>query len=121
MVAAPVAPGGSGACHNCGEVGHYRDTCPHPRRNSSGGRNSDNGGRGVGRGRACYVHGDIGHLTVQCAKRVVPVAAAAAVQQDSSRVSEAEFARFQAWKARSLAALATEVEAEWQNEDEWDD
>lgn len=34
--AAPAVGGGSGACHNCGETGHYKNTCPYPRRNSSG-------------------------------------------------------------------------------------
>jgi hypothetical protein len=118
--AAPAGgPGGSGACHNCGEQSHYRSSCPHPKRNSSGGRGG--GGRGGGRTRACYVCGDVNHLAAQCAKRVVPVAAAAVVQRSSSEVSEVEFAEFQAWKAQSQAALATGVESEEQDEDEWDD
>ncbi|GAQ87150.1 hypothetical protein KFL_003340140 [Klebsormidium nitens] len=53
---AVVLTGGSGACHNCGEVGHYKNTCPFPRRNSSG-RNQVQGPRDGGRGqsRACFV------------------------------------------------------------------
>jgi hypothetical protein len=122
MVAAPVAMGGSGACHNCGEVGHYRNGCPHPKRNSSG-RNTGAGGRGGGRGRECYVCGDPGHLAAQCSKRVVPVAAAAVASQSSAGVSEAEFAEFQAWKARYQAAAATCLRdaEEQEDEDEWDD
>jgi hypothetical protein len=70
VAAAPVAPGGSGACHNCREVGHYRNTCPQPRRNSSEGRNAGAGGRKGRRGRACFVCGELGHLAAQCARRV---------------------------------------------------
>jgi hypothetical protein len=123
VAAAPAATGGSGACHNCGEVGHYRSGCPYSRRNSSGGRNAGAGGRGGGRGRACYVCGEVGHLAAQCAKRVVPVAAAAAVQQGSPVVSQAEFAEFQAWRARTQAAAATRASPD-SGEDsggEWDD
>jgi hypothetical protein len=121
--APPGGPGGSGACHNCGEQGHYRSSCPYPRRISSGGRGQgpSGGGRGGGRTRACYVCGDVNHLAAQCAKRVVPVAAAAVVQRGSPGVNEADFAEFEAWKARSQAAMATGVEAEEQEGDEWDD
>jgi hypothetical protein len=124
VAAAPVAPGGSGACHNCGEVGHYRNTCPQPRRNTSGGRGpgAGAGGRGGGRGRACYVCGEVGHVAAQCARRAVPVVAAAATPQNTQGISEAEFAEFRAWRAQSQAAAATRVaDRESEGEEEWDD
>jgi hypothetical protein len=121
VAAAPVAPGGSGACHNCGEVGHYRNTCPQPCRNSSGGRNGGAGGRGGGRGRACFVCGELGHLAAECARRVVPVAAAAATPHHERGVSDGEFAKFQAWKAMSQAAAAVEVQGEDSDGSEWED
>jgi hypothetical protein len=124
MVAvAQVTTGGSGACHNCGEVGHYRNTCTYPRRNSSGGRGTaaGAGGRGGGRSRACYVCGDPNHLAAQCAKRVVPVAAAAVAPQVTGGVNEAEYAEFQAWKAMSQAAAVVEAQTEEGEGSEWDD
>ncbi|GAQ91508.1 hypothetical protein KFL_007970030 [Klebsormidium nitens] len=124
VAAAPAAPsGGSGACHNCGELGHYRGSCPHPRRNSSGGRGAGagGGGRGAGRSRACYVCGDTGHLAAQCAKRVVPVAAAAPRPQATQSVTSAEFAEFQAWKATAQAAAAVGAGEEEDEGSDWDD
>jgi hypothetical protein len=109
VAAAPVAPGGSGACHNCGEIGHYRNTCQQPHRNSSGGRSGGAGGRGGGRGSACFVCGELGHLAAQCARRVVPVVAAAATPQGSQGIDETKLAEFWAWRAQSQAAAATRV------------
>jgi hypothetical protein len=119
--APPGGPGASGACHNCGEQGHYRGSCPHPKRNSSGGRGG--GGRGGGRTRACYICGDVNHLAAQCAKRVVPAPVAAVAAQGPQSVSDSEFAEFQAWRARTQAAAATGVALGAEDEDggEWDD
>jgi hypothetical protein len=120
--AAPEAPGGSGACHNCGELGHYINRCHHPRRNNSGGRGqaAGRGGFGGGRGRACFVCGDTTHLAWQCPKRVMP-AAAAVPTPGSVSVADAEFAEFQAWKAMSQAAAAVEAQEEGSEGSEWDD
>jgi hypothetical protein len=123
-VAAPVGnAGGSGACNNCGEVGHYKNGCPYPWRNSSGRGQGEGGGRGGGRAsRACYVCGDLAHVASQCAKRVIPVAAAAApaaTQGDMRSVGTADFQAFEEWKAMT-AAVATEAERS-EDEYEWDD
>jgi hypothetical protein len=123
-VAAPVGnAGGSGACHNCGEVGHYKNGCPYLRRNSSVRGQGGGGGRGGGRApRACYVCGDLSHVASQCAKRVIPVAAAAApaaTQGDMRSAGAADFQAFEEWKAMA-AAVATEVERS-EDEYKWDD
>jgi hypothetical protein len=121
--APPGGPGGSGACHNCGELGHYKNGCPHPRRNSFGRGQGIGGGRGGGRTpRACFVCGDFNHLAGQCAKRVIPVAAAAAIdaaQGGMRSVGSADFQAFEEWQAMT-AAVATEAESSGEDE-EWDD
>jgi hypothetical protein len=78
--AGPAVGGGSGACHNCGEIGHYKNVCHYPRRNNSGVNNQQGSARAEGRGkpRACYVCGDTNHLAAQCPKWTVPVVVAAA-------------------------------------------
>jgi hypothetical protein len=128
--AAPLgAPGGSGACHNCGEVGHYKNGCPYPRRNSSGGNHGGRGqGGGGGRGwekspRACFVCGDLSHVASQCAKRVVPAASAAVPAGTGGgmrSVGASEFQAFEEWRAIT-AAVATEEDSSREDEGDWDD
>ncbi|GAQ82455.1 hypothetical protein KFL_001110320 [Klebsormidium nitens] len=120
--AAPAAEGGSGACHNCGEVGHYRNGCPHPRRNSSGRGQAAGGRGGGGRGpRACFVCGETTHLAAQCAKRAAPAVAATAPSAGGGIDAE-EFKAFQEWRAMSQAALAVRAEIEEEDDDcGWDE
>jgi hypothetical protein len=116
-------PGGSRACHNCGEIGHYKNGCPHLRRNSS--RRVPGGRGGFGRGRtpmACYVCGDLTHVASQCAKRVIPVAAAAAIDVahgENRSVGSTDFRAFEKWRSMT-AAVATEAE-ESKEDGKWDD
>jgi hypothetical protein len=123
VAAPPGGPGGSGACHNCGEVGHYKNGCPYPRRNRSGRVQGGGGGRGGGRApMACFVCGDLSHVASQCAKRVVPVAAAAALDAakgEMHSVGLADFQAFEEWRSMS-AAVATEAEGS-EEDDGWDD
>jgi hypothetical protein len=129
-VAAPVAQGGSGACHNCGETEHYVRTCPQPPQNSAG-RGARRTGRGGGRGRGrgpCWVCGDYDHQAAQCAKRAVPSPqpqpAAIAVptpRGGGMMVSEAELQAFQDWRATTQAAVAARVDEEEEDGSEWDD
>lgn len=126
--AGPAVGGGSGACHNCGEMGHYRNGCPHPRRNSSGGRGQGAGGRGSGgRGaRACFVCGEVTHLAAQCPKRAAPVVVAAAVSAGGGAlggdISAAQYKAFQDWRAMSQAAVAAQAEDLSGDDDcEWDE
>jgi hypothetical protein len=68
------------------------------------------------------VCGEVGHLAAQCARRVVPVVAAAATPQGTQGINEAKFAEFQAWRAQSQAAAATRVaDPESGDDEEWDD
>jgi hypothetical protein len=103
--AGPVAGGGLGPCHNCGETGHYKSGCPYLRRNSSGvntqqGRGRVSSGGALG---ACFVCGQLGHRAAQCPKRVSPpeVAAAAAAQGVGGIevVDAKEFRAFQEWRS----------------------
>jgi hypothetical protein len=123
--AGPAVAGGSGACHNCGETGHYKNGCPYPRRNSSGVNNQQGHARAEERGqpRACYVCGDINHLTAQCPKRAVPVTVAAAATGEgpggAGSISAEDLGAFQEWKAMAQAAAAPP--AEEHKDDGWDD
>jgi hypothetical protein len=116
--AGPVAGGGPGVCHNCGEAGHYKNGCPYPRHDSLGaGRQRGPKGVGVrGASRACYVCGQLGHLAAQCAGRVKPpgaVAAAASVETgELEAVNAEEFQAFREWRAAIQAA---------EGADEWKD
>jgi hypothetical protein len=114
--AGPTAAGGSGACHNCRETGHYKNGCSYPRRNSSGVNHQQGPARAGGRGqpRACYVCGDINHLAAQCPKRAVPVAVAATATGEglggAASISAEDFRAFQEWKAMAQAAAAPPAE-----------
>jgi hypothetical protein len=126
--ATPGGPGGSRACHNCGELGHCKNGCPHPRRNSSGGGQggrgqNGSGGRGWGKTqRACFVCGDLTHLAGQCPKRVMPAPAAAAINVGGGEmrsVGATDYQAFEEWRAMTPAAA---MEAEGSDEEgEWDD
>jgi hypothetical protein len=126
MAAAAAPPGGPwgfGACHNCGEQGHYKNGCPYPRRNSSGRGQGGGGGHGGGRApRACFVCGDLTHLAGSCPKRVMPVAASAALDAAPGAlrsVGSADYRAFEEWRAMTAAAA---TQAEGSEEDgEWDD
>ncbi|GAQ91734.1 hypothetical protein KFL_008410050 [Klebsormidium nitens] len=135
-VAAPVAQqGGSGACHNRGETGHYRNACPHPPQNSAGrgGGRAGRGGGGRGRGRGpCWVCGDHDHQAAQCAKHAAPAPqpqhAAVAVRAPPAcgdgrgvLVSGAKLRAFQEWRASSQAALATRADEGEEEDFEWDE
>jgi hypothetical protein len=109
----PVAGGGSGSCHNCGETGHYKNGCPYPRRNSSG-VNRQHGWGSAGALGACFVCGQPGHQAAQCFKRVSPpeMAAGAAAPRvgDDEAVDTKEFRAFQEWRS---AVQATEDGEGW--------
>ncbi|GAQ92585.1 hypothetical protein KFL_010620020 [Klebsormidium nitens] len=113
---------GSGACHTCGEMGHYRNTCPQRGGGSGrGGPGRGTGRSGPGRGargpRICFVCGDPAHLSFQCPQRHVAPAAAAVpagggggAELAAAGLSMSEVEEFRAWKAAAQAAAALSLE-----------
>jgi hypothetical protein len=96
-----VVQGDPGACHNCGETGHYKNGCPHPLRNGPGARGQQGLGR-TGGGEAsgaCFVCGQLGNRAAQCCKRVLPPAAvAAAVAPGAEGVGVVDAEEFRAFQ-----------------------
>ncbi|GAQ83945.1 hypothetical protein KFL_001690230, partial [Klebsormidium nitens] len=134
--ATAVAAGsaGSGACHTCGEVGHYRNTCPQRNGGASGrggpGRGAGRSGlgRGAGRPRICFVCGDPAHLSLQCPQRhvapaavAVPAGSRGGAELAAAGLNVEEVEEFLAWKAASQAAAALSLEdddaASWDGEE----
>ena len=65
--------------------------------------------------------GDPGHLARECPKRAGSAVSVAAAAPAASAFDMTEFSAFQEWRAINQAAAAVTVEAEHDEDDDWDD